>query len=370
MRIIFLCGSLEPGRDGVGDYTRRLASELICQGHQVGAVAFNDRQIQKEFCGDQELEGIKLPVLRIPSGWPEAKRCKRIKEWIKNKEPEWLSLQYVPYGFSEKGVPIFIGKKLSILQSSAKWHVMVHEPYLGAEQKHFKNSVIRLGQKVSLKFIKKHLHPLLFHTSNFEYQRLLSNISIESRLLGLFGNIKIDQGLQISAEKFKERKSTVLAVYFGAAPALEHHEIFSREIYNYCQLTGHKIELYFCGKSGELGEEFLASIKRACNGNVCEVVSLGFLPFEELSKLFLKSDFGIARVPPKFLGKSGAAISMLEHGLPLWVPLADNDNFEDHFDFRPKLCFRELKRLGNYHLREPSINRLPEVASKMIADLS
>ena len=27
-RITFFCGSLEPGRDGVGDYTRALASEL------------------------------------------------------------------------------------------------------------------------------------------------------------------------------------------------------------------------------------------------------------------------------------------------------------------------------------------------------
>lgn len=27
MTILFLCGSLEPGRDGVGDYTRRLAGD-------------------------------------------------------------------------------------------------------------------------------------------------------------------------------------------------------------------------------------------------------------------------------------------------------------------------------------------------------
>jgi hypothetical protein len=39
MRIVFLCFSLEPGRDGVGDYTRALAGELIRPGHEVCAVA-------------------------------------------------------------------------------------------------------------------------------------------------------------------------------------------------------------------------------------------------------------------------------------------------------------------------------------------
>lgn len=32
MRLAFICVSLEPGRDGVGDYTRSLAAECIRQG--------------------------------------------------------------------------------------------------------------------------------------------------------------------------------------------------------------------------------------------------------------------------------------------------------------------------------------------------
>jgi Trk K+ transport system NAD-binding subunit len=46
MKIAFICGSLEPGRDGVGDYTRRLAGELVKQQHEVLVIAFNDRQIK------------------------------------------------------------------------------------------------------------------------------------------------------------------------------------------------------------------------------------------------------------------------------------------------------------------------------------
>ena len=29
MNLLFICGSLEPGKDGVGDYIRRLSSELL-----------------------------------------------------------------------------------------------------------------------------------------------------------------------------------------------------------------------------------------------------------------------------------------------------------------------------------------------------
>ena len=32
MKIVFICGCLEPGKDGVGDYTRRLSAELIDHG--------------------------------------------------------------------------------------------------------------------------------------------------------------------------------------------------------------------------------------------------------------------------------------------------------------------------------------------------
>ena len=45
MKIAFLCGSLEPWRDGVGDYTRRLAGDLQACGHQV-LVTRHDSQLR------------------------------------------------------------------------------------------------------------------------------------------------------------------------------------------------------------------------------------------------------------------------------------------------------------------------------------
>jgi hypothetical protein len=33
MKLLFLRGSIEPGKDGVGDYTCRLCGALIAEGH-------------------------------------------------------------------------------------------------------------------------------------------------------------------------------------------------------------------------------------------------------------------------------------------------------------------------------------------------
>ena len=41
MRVTFICSSLEDGRDGVGDYTRRLAASVTRMGHAVQAMVLN-----------------------------------------------------------------------------------------------------------------------------------------------------------------------------------------------------------------------------------------------------------------------------------------------------------------------------------------
>ena len=53
MKIVFLCGSLEPGRDGVGDYTRMLAAEIIRKGHNAAIVALADKYSLEPFIGTQ-----------------------------------------------------------------------------------------------------------------------------------------------------------------------------------------------------------------------------------------------------------------------------------------------------------------------------
>lgn len=47
MKLLFLCTSLEPGRDGVGDYVRLLAEACIEAGHECRLLALNDEHLAK-----------------------------------------------------------------------------------------------------------------------------------------------------------------------------------------------------------------------------------------------------------------------------------------------------------------------------------
>ena len=103
MKILFICGSLEPGKDGVGDYTRRLAGELIKQNTVIEIISLNDKYIKQIWEGTQEDGVQRIPVLRLPASCPWDKRLQKAKERIDSFEPEWLSLQYVAFAFNNKG---------------------------------------------------------------------------------------------------------------------------------------------------------------------------------------------------------------------------------------------------------------------------
>ncbi|MEP6583365.1 MAG: hypothetical protein ABJA90_03820 [Ginsengibacter sp.] len=368
MKIVFICGSLMPGSDGVGDYTIKLAVQLKRLGHDACALALNDRFIKKNIAEVQHFDGITLSVLRLASSLPLKTRFNEAKKWLKKISPEWISIQYVPYSFDTNGMPLYLANFLDKLKTDNKWHTMIHEPFLD-KQKSFKNIIIRYLQKRSIKLIYKKLKPATVHTSIPLYQKMLMEIPIESKLLGLFGNLRVPDSVSIAGKEVSiTEKRKFICVYFGTAPKVQYHDIFTNKIKAFCR--EHQLHLIICGNSGKNGKTFANSIEAACKEEFFEMTFLGELKPWELSELFLKADFGIARVSTDLLGKSGSAISMLEHGLPLWVPLVkESQPSHNQFDFRSHLCFYELADVLKIKEKYKSIDRLPEIANKFLADL-
>ncbi len=68
MRITFLTGSLEQGKDGVGDYTRLLAHECASRGAAAQVVALADRHTERPRTDSSG----PVEVVRLPYGmrWP------------------------------------------------------------------------------------------------------------------------------------------------------------------------------------------------------------------------------------------------------------------------------------------------------------
>lgn len=357
-KILFICGSIEPGHDGVGDYTRMLAGALIERGVECAIIAIMDRHVQAVVNENQNSKGQPINVLRLSKSLPSKIRKAAYQKFIAHLHPDWVSLQYVPYAFSQKGIPLNLPTFLKVKNANFKFHFMIHEAYLGSEG-NLKWKLTRNLQISVLKALNSKLKPDVVHTSNKSYQRQLEAIGRTSELLGLFGNIPISD-----SKRKPNLDSSFRGVYFGAAPKLEDFQCFINAIDQFLDKTDVALEIVFCGQSGEQGENFAKAIRNTSSSNRLSVTEKGRMSEADLAVLFSSVHFGIARVRPRLLGKSGSAIAMLEHGLPLWVPLANStEEIEEHFDFRVDQCFSDLSELRNSNKEFAPSSRLDEIVN-------
>lgn len=309
MRLIFLCGSLAPGRDGVGDYTRRLASELIRQGHQASIIALNDRLIYSTIETIQETDGIAVPVLRLPATLVAKVRFARANSYIEKFNPEWLSLQYVPFSFQEKGLPWDLGSRLKKIGKGRKWHVMFHELWVGMNSEaSYKLKIWGLMQQFILKKTLQQLEPELIHTQTKVYQFQLSKLGFKANYLPLFGNIPF---LNRRFKKKSNEKNELSFIIFGSihygAPIVE----FAKQVKEYSVKNKIKIKLTFIGRCGA---EQAIWIKAWQEQGLAYKV-LGEQPSEKISEVLSQGDLGITTTPLLLAEKSGTVAAMLEHQL-------------------------------------------------------
>ncbi|RZM22616.1 MAG: hypothetical protein EOO88_28850, partial [Pedobacter sp.] len=202
MKIVFLCGAMEAGRDGVGDYVRRLSAELIRQGHHPAVVALNDRHIQDVFFQLQKAEGTIIPVLRIPENCSNKRRFGMANKFIMDFGPQILSLQFVPYSFHVKGIPIqlLFGLKQMRTEIPAKFHIMFHEMWLDTPIGLFQR-ITAVAQKILVTRLAKALNPTIVHVSMPFNQTRLKKVGITSSILNLFGNIYKEGRMDVPLKK-------------------------------------------------------------------------------------------------------------------------------------------------------------------------
>ncbi|MCW3094231.1 MAG: glycosyltransferase family 1 protein [Ferruginibacter sp.] len=326
MKITFLCGSLEPGRDGVGDYTRKLAIELIRNGHQVGIVALNDKHLKSKFNGLQQLEGFDIPVLRVASNEIPAKRFHQASSWIDDFGPDWLSLQFVPFSFHTKGLAFGLGKLLEGLGKEKRWHIMVHELWVGME----KGAPLKFVcwgwlQKQLIGSLFSRLQPAVVHTQTDLYMKMLAQMGFTVQHLPLFGNIekaRIDSengSAYLPASGISKNISFV--VFGGIHPGAPISQL-AKELKFYGTTNNVKVEMRMIGRCGYEQESW----KKACEAAGLLVKVLGEQSPEHISHVLTNSSFGISTTPTALIGKSGSVAAMQEHGLPvlcvsrLWQP--------------------------------------------------
>ncbi|MBP0903719.1 hypothetical protein ACFSKN_03955 [Mariniflexile gromovii] len=310
MKIIFICGCLEPGKDGVGDYTRRLSAALIGQGVSVGILALNDHYITHEENGYQTFEEISIPVLRIPSTWSRVKQTKQSKEWKQLHNPEWLSLQFVPYSFNKKGLPFGLGNQLKKIGGDSKWHIMFHELWIGMEVGVTKKTyLIGLIQKKIIKGLINNLQPKTINTQTILYQEVLKTLGFKTELLPLFSNIeKLNQPFVEHTNENNKIKFLLFGSIHPEAPVDE----FVNEVVLYFKEKA-SISVTFVGRSGIEKQKWIGVF----SSNGIKVNDLGEQSAENISKALQIATIGITTTPAYLVEKSGTTIAMRQHGLPV-----------------------------------------------------
>ena len=386
MRLAFLCGAVEPGRDGVGDYSRRLAGELIRQGHAAVIAGLNDPYVSKATVEQQEIEGSPVAALRLPATRPWSDRAHRTRNWLNTFEPDWVSLQFVPFGFHPKGLQFGLGKIFAAMNSTASWHVMFHELWLGlGENSTAKHRMLGLGQRYIMLDLMGRLRPRIVHTQAEPYQLALRRTNIVASILPLFGNIpQINEGgwdglmeplVAEAVGKPQDRGKLFLAGVLG----MVHPEWNAEQAVDLiCPLTEHfqkRLVLIFLGKTN-LTPEAIKKLKHTLHGRA-DVVVTGERPAVEISKMLQTLDLGLATSPRQIIQKSGSVAAMLEHGLKVLVTRddwrlrgLDSPREEASCQLLTREQFSSLKNLPVRDTQSPRESGVQKVAGQLLASLS
>ncbi len=374
MRIAFLCGGL--GLGGVADYTRHLAGALAPHGVECLIVGLADREtgaVSRGSDGDTETRA-------LPATMPWPKRIAAAEEALAAFTPDWVSLQFVPFAFNRKGVVALESRWLLRLITGRRLHLMLHELWIEPLPRPvpIRRRLLRAAQRFSILRLIRRSGPLLLHTSNALYRRLLEEAGLSARLLPLFGNVPIavkadrawldaalaEAGIDLA------RRPLLFGFFGGVNPEWDAAPLLAR-LSETLRRLGRPGAVLSAGAAGAIVER-MEGWRRSHPD--LGFLALGVQPAERISAYLQALDFGLTSYPYALVGKSGSVLAMLEHGLPVIVSWGDLRPDLPALD--PGLASLVLSPGGELErfLAAPPERRirgslLPRVAAAMLSDL-
>jgi glycosyltransferase involved in cell wall biosynthesis len=357
VKILFLTGSLEPGKDGVGDYTTVLAGECGRLGHSTFLLSLNDPWVTGPLRQPNQLR------LGARMSWPD--RVNAARAFLAQCGPEIVSLQFVPYSFHAAGLNFALPQILSAIIGHRRVHAMFHELWIGAHTSApLKLRIFGFCQRKIIENTIRKLDCRVIHTSNPVYIRLLARYGLDAKYLPLFGSVPVTTADSSVARA--DNKVLHLGMFGAIHPEWSPAELFAR-----LESLGNPVRLTHIGRIGP-GESLWTDLTRRYGLKV-EFGRLGERSLEDISRFLSSVDFGVSATPLSLIGKSGSVAAMLDHGLPVIVSRNDV-----HFRGIPGSALDSellipvdanfLKRLTAAK-RQPPKPRLPKVAAQFLKDL-
>ena len=323
MKILFICGSFERGKDGVGDYTRKLAAEAIRNGNICEIIALMDKFIQIETEENQFENEISIKVLRLPFIHGLKKNGAKTVKWISNRKIDWISLQYVPFSFDKRGIHIGLTDIIYKLKFKSKLHIMVHELWVGrGKEISTKQNLLSIVQEKLINQFLKSVKPDLVHTHLPIFKLYLSRIGISSLPLNIFSNIN-----QFTESAFEISESFFVMAFFSQIEMSEKIIVFVNDLCKKLKTRSLYCKLLIIGGRKEKNLLINNEFKVKCP-LLDEIVYTDFLEEMEVSKTIASCDLGITPIPHHALGKSGSIATFFLHGVPVAAPIWEDKYFK------------------------------------------
>jgi hypothetical protein len=318
----------------VGDYTVRLAAELRSRGHDCLCAAINDRHLERDAGENGLVRGSGFVRLSRKKNW--SGRMEFLRKEAAEFRPDWVSLQFVPYGFDQKGLPFLLPGRLCSIRGGFHWHVMFHELWYGeAKVGSLKESLVYFSQRSIIRLLLAKLQPLQVHTHIGLFKERLRGLGANPVLLPLFGNIPVVEsppepwGEVCPALRIGAKRTLKCGVFGSVAPGSLPGPLLSMIDEVARQRGAGAVFIHFGETGGSRGREAWENAMRNLPEGA-EAVVLGPQPAGRISAILQHLDLGIATTPPSALGKSGTFAAMREHGLPViacapdFFPVSEN----------------------------------------------
>lgn len=313
-KILIICGSTEPGKDGVGDYTRILSNELYRLGMTVRLIALYDKYVSNVTVEPKLNGGNDFVAVRIPVKLSVNKKIDVFRQELREFQPDFISIQFVPFSFNEKGVVAELVYLFSrIKRRPYKWSITFHELWINEQD----NTKIKIflwarAQRFFIKvFVRLLDNPVLITTNELYASRFGSK---HVNVLPLFGNIKI---FSRPDNKLQYKEDSVLRVLlFGSLTT--NFEEFKQQLPLVKSIKDKffsSVTFLFVGRQVSSVEIYEKIIHSVLPDAVIEIK--GQLPEEKLSITIQSVDIAISRAGADLANKSGSTIAILEHGIPV-----------------------------------------------------
>ena len=379
-----ICSSAEPGRDGVGDYSVRLGSALVAQGHRVLLIAERDFAVTAAYPVAVEREGI--PVLRLPGSLPDEQRARALREALEDFAPDWVIVQFVCWGFANHGVLDPPLAALVAALSGRRIALYCHELWLGLERgASVRHRLWGWRQRRAMLRFFSDLRPARVMTSNPVYRNVLAQFGWDANVVPLFSNVPLcveggPRFLSLLEERagrrlWNSRSEVVMLAVFGSADPEWQPQAALRWIDAEARRRNRRVLLVIAGRRSPRDEALMTRLAGEVASSVT-VLTIGEIPPEVVSGLLQEADIGLPTGDWLRLGKSGVAAAMSAHGLPMLV-VRNDTSYRDLPGFtlsHGPVVFRfdadappDFDRLVTARTR--AVDTLPEITRQLVGAL-